>query len=190
MGLWNSLFGKPDPSSNWQAIPDWPIVLDMTRHALCDVRLGDPVEWLSKLGPPEDQKAVRDGCYRYVSKGIEIGAEAGFVTDFTIICGPDPCRPGFEPFKGSVVYGGRTLALGADADEANFTQTFGDPYWRDEDEAEIILFYEFRNDTEWQVEFTIQRSLKTLMIVTPPLMGLEKSRASYHVTKPWPPDYR
>jgi hypothetical protein len=187
MGLWNKLFGRPDPSDSWQAVPDFTLVLDMTRHALCDVRLGDPVGWFAKLGPPEDKNALREGCYRYLSKGIEIGADAGTVTDFTIVCAPDPFRPGFEPFQGAVIYAARQVSLGPSTSEANFNQTFGEPYWRDEDDTEIILFYEFRYDIEWQVEFTLQRSLKSLLIMTPPLLKDEEQRSSYRVTRAWPP---
>jgi hypothetical protein len=189
MGLWNKLFGRSDPSDNWQEVPDFSIALDMTRHALCDVRLGDPVEWFAKLGPPEDKEALRNGCYRYLSKGIEIGAEEGVVTDFTIVCAPDSFRPEFQPFRGSVIYAGRQFSLGPSTSETDFKQTFGEPFWRDEDDTEILLFYEYRYEIEWQVEFNLQGSLKALLIVTPPLMSGENERDNYRVTKKWPSEY-
>lgn len=190
MGLWDKLFGTPDPSSNWKAEPDFPIVLDMTRHALCGVRLGDPVEWLSKLGPPEEKKAIKEGCYRYPSKGIDIGAEGGNVTDYTIAWIPDFCRPDFTSFSGSALFRDRSLPLTSSTSEEDFVKTFGQPYWRAEDDIEIILFYEFKNNIEWQVEFSREHLLKTLLMVTPPLMSFQDQRSAYGVTGPWPPEYR
>jgi hypothetical protein len=187
MGFWKRLFGRPHASDSWQPVIGLPIALDMGKHTLCDVRLGDPVEWFSKLGPPEDKKALAEGCYRYLTKGIEIGAENGTVTDFSVICARDPFRPGFEPFRGTVIYKGLQISQEKLAVETDFTGIFSEPYRRDEDDTEIILFYEFRNNIEWQVEFTVQRTLKSLMIVTPPLMQDAETRANYHVTKSWPP---
>lgn len=59
--------------------------------------------------------------------------------------------------------------------------------WPDQDQEEIILFYEFREDIEWQVEFTLEGGLKAIGAVWPALMAEAAQRESYGVSLPWPP---
>lgn len=79
------------------------------------------------------------------------------------------------------------MPLSAQTREREIVGYFGDPYWRDEDEEEILLFYEF-GELEWQVELTLQGTLKAVNAVAPPLLADEAQRRAYRVTKPWPPE--
>lgn len=187
MGLLQRLFGKSHPSDCWIAHPGLKLVFDMSRHALCGVCIGDPVERLSALGPPESRKYLDDGCYSYPSRGVEIWADDGIVKDFTITVTRDGSLPGFEPFQGTFIHSERNLRLSSSSTERHFAYTFGEPYWRDADEDEIILFYEWKNDIEWQVEFTSAGSLKVLRATTPPLLSAADQRLAYRVTRMWPP---
>ncbi len=187
MGFFDRLFGKPHPSDSWEAQERLELVFDLHRHALCNVGIGDPIEWLSVLGPPEERKALAEGCYGYPSRGVEIWADDGIVKDFMIVVGSDVTLPGFEPFRGTLVSDGRHLGLSSSSTEKEFAHTFGEPYWRDEDDMEIILFYEWKNDIEWQVEFTPGGLLKVFRATTPPLMSTQDQRNAYKVTKEWPP---
>jgi len=180
------VFGRKHPSSAWQLQPGFEVQLDLDRHALCRCRLGDPIEWLSGLGPPEDSEALREHRYCYYSRGIEIGEEKGTVTDFAVFW-IDYLRAGFQPFNGLVTYRGRTVPLDAGTTERTFTKVFSGPYWRDQDQDETILFYEFQQDIEWQVEFTLAGALKAMRVVWPALMAEAKQRELYGVSLPWPP---
>lgn len=187
MSFLDKIFRKPHPSDNWQASEGLPLVLDLDRHALCDVRPRDPVEWLSRLGPPEGRKALDNDQYCYYSRGIESDATGQAIEGFVVVWN-DVLDRQFQPFAGIVKFHGREHRLGTATTEADFVAIFGEPFWRDRDEIEVILFYEFRGDIEWQVEFTLDDSLKEIIVTTPPIMSNSEQRAAYSVTKPWPPE--
>jgi hypothetical protein len=186
VGLFDRILGKKHASLSWQSVPGFEIQLDLDTHAICRCRIGDPIEWLSPLGPPEDSKSLREQRYRYYSKGMDIGEEEGKVADF-IVFWIDYLGTGFKPFKGLVISRGKRIELDSRTTEKDFVNLFGDPYWRDQDEEEIILFYEFQGDIEWQVEFTQEGNLKALRVVWPPLMAEAAQRELFGVNLPWPP---
>jgi hypothetical protein len=64
---------------------------------------------------------------------------------------------------------------------------FGEPYWRDADADEVLLFYELP-EVEWQLEFPLPAAtLSAMVIVTPPLLADRQQRHHYGLDKPWPP---
>jgi hypothetical protein len=184
--LFDWIRGREHPSELWQSEPGFEILLDLDRHALCRCRIGDPVEWLSGLGPPEDAAALREKRYVYYSRGIEFGEEDAKVVDFAVFW-VDYLRVGYQPFRGLVTYEGKTVPLDSTTTERTFIKVFSTPYWRDQDQDETILFYEFQQDIEWQVEFTLEDRLKAMRVVWPPLMADTKQRELYGVNVPWPP---
>jgi hypothetical protein len=186
LGLIDRILGRKHPSSSWQSMPGFEIQLDLDTHAICRCRIGDPIEWLSPLGPPEDSRMLREQRYCYFSRGIEIGEESGKVADFAVFW-IDYLGRGFKPFKGLVTHRGRTVTLYSRTTEKDFVDLFGYPYWRDQDQEEIILFYEFQGDIEWQVEFTLEGMLKAIRVVWPALMADAAQRELYSVDLPWPP---
>jgi hypothetical protein len=62
----------------------------------------------------------------------------------------------------------------------------GEPYWRNEDEDEVILFYE-DDPVETQFEFPDKKHLGFITILMPPLLADPIQHKAYGVTKPWPP---
>jgi hypothetical protein len=186
LGLFDRILGKNHPSSSWQSMPGFEIQLDLDIHTICRCRIGDPIEWLNPLGPPEDSRSLREQRYCYYSRGIEIGEENGKVADFAAFW-IDYLEAGFKPFNGLITYRGKTVMLDSRTTESEFVNLFGDPYWRDQDQEETILFYEFRGDIEWQAEFTLENRLKVLRVVWPALMAEAAQRESYGVSLPWPP---
>jgi len=186
LSLFDKVLGKKHVSTLWQSEPGFKIQLELDRHALCRCRIGDPIEWLSGLGPPEDSRALREKSYCYYSRGVEIGEEDGKVADFSVFW-VDYLEQGFQPFEGLVTFRGRTVELDFRTQEKEFRSLFGDPYWRDQDQEEIILFYEFQGDIEWQVEFTLQTSLTAIIVVCHPLMADAEQRERYGVSIQWPP---
>jgi hypothetical protein len=188
MGFFDRFRRKPHPSDTWTASQHLPLILDLTRPSICSATLGQPIEWLSVLGPPEDPGEVHQGRYCYFSKGLEVDADDGLVSGIVVVW-LNEGQEEFQPFNGSVVYRDQRVDLGPGYREESFVGIMGDPYHRDEDEHEVILFYEKGPHVEWQVEFTLDGTLKALIITSEPLMGDRKQRAAYGVTKDWPPTY-
>jgi hypothetical protein len=186
MKLFDRILGRRHASANWQLDPGLEVRLDLDAHAICRCTIGDPIEWFSGLGPPEDKRSLKEQRYCYYSKGIEIGEEDDKVADFAVFW-TDYLLAGFEPFKGPIIYRGKSVVLNSASTENELVNLFGDPYWKDRDEEEIILFYEFRGDIEWQVECTLEGKLKALRVVWPAVMSLADQRALYRVSREWPP---
>ena len=187
MGLFKLFTPKVDPLVSLRAEPGetTDFDFDFDHHALCGIKLGDPVSLLWKLGPSEDKPAEADGFHNFYSKGVEVDVEAGKVVSFVLFFN-DELQKKFLPFKSRCVYRGQAVDLRAGMTETEIKTFFGEPYWRDQDDGETILFYEF-GDTEWQVEIDTQNGLTAIVVLAPPLLADEAQRQSFHVTKPWPP---
>ncbi|MGD8453370.1 MAG: hypothetical protein PVJ57_16280 [Phycisphaerae bacterium] len=185
MPLWDWLFGGKDPSADWVADPAVAHVLDLDRPSLCGIALGDSADEIARLGPPENRHATRDEQYSYDKHGFTIDVDeravSGFIIFFVEVKGLR-CTP----FSGEAVHAGQTFTLSAETREGEWRERFGEPYWRDADKGEILLFYEL-GDVEWQVEFDRTGHLRVLNIVTPPMFNDARQRAAYGVDKPWPP---
>ena len=187
MGLFKLFTPKVDPLVSWRAEPGLTTEFDFDfdHHALCGIMPGDPASLIWKLGPSEDKPAEADGIYNYYSKGVEVDFEDGKVVCFVIFFN-DERHKKFLPFKSRCTYRSQTVELRLGMTEAEIKTVFGEPYWSDKDEDEILLFYEFR-DIEWQVEIDACSGLTAIVVLTPPLLAEEADRNSYKVTKPWPP---
>ena len=199
MSIFARLFGGGDPTQKWVA--NWGLGLDFDfeTHALCGVRLGEPLERLSRLGPAEDSRAARDGSFLYYSKGLEVGVEGGRINRYALFW-RDFHGEGYQPFAGTCRDKGRPLMLSPNTTEREIKALFGEPYWRHTDEpdeeepaendpSETSLFYEF-GDTERIVTLTPDGRLMEIEIITPPTLANEGYRKMYDVTKAWPPQDR
>ena len=91
-----------------------------------------------------------------------------------------------EKFSGRIVFNGRSVPDQRSLSEEDVQALLGAPYWRDEDDDEIILFYE-NNGLETQFEFSGKRRMSHLIFTRQPLMADNEQRRLYGVTKPWPP---
>ena len=187
MGLFKLFTPKVDPLVSWRAEPGQTTEFDFDfdHHTLCGVKLGDPISLLWKLGPSEDKSAEADGFHNYYSRGVEVDVEDGKVVSFVMFFN-DELQKKFLPFKSRCVFRGQAVELRAGMTEAEIKTLLGEPYWRDVDDDETILFYEF-GDIEWQVEIDARNGLTAFVVLTPPLLADEAQRNSFHVTKPWPP---
>jgi hypothetical protein len=186
MGLFKIFTPKADPLIAWKPEPGLAtdFDFDFDQHALCRIRLGDPVRLLWKLGPSEDKAAEAGGDFNYYTRGARITVENGVVNSFVLFWN-DEEQKRFVAFSGPCVYRGQRLELHAGMKEAEITDIFGEPYWRDKDPDETILFYEF-GDVEWQVELGPE-GLRAIAVVTPPLLQSEERRKTLKMTRPWPP---
>jgi hypothetical protein len=122
----------------------------------------------------QTQEVVEDSI-----SGIELGIRDG-VLDYAYL---DLARCTFPFFRS-----GTALPLSARTTIADIHASFGEPYWTDDDEDEIILFYEYqRGELELQFEFPGKQRLGVITIMANGILSEAEQRAAYRVTKPWPP---
>lgn len=178
-----------DRTQEWVAEPGLVPRLDLDRHSLCGVALGERFEQLHGLGAAQGGSFGGDGDYAWYTRGLHVEVARGRCAAFRIYFVEEE---GYLPFAGECVFQGRALALSALTTESDFISRFGAPYWRDEDEdGERVLFYEHaradRGDqVEWQVELDSDGRLACLLLLTPPSLASAAQREAYRVTKPWP----
>lgn len=97
----------------------------------------------------------------------------------------NPLTPGeYEHTKACSSLKARDDCAGSDG--SCIQSPFGEPYWKDEDDYGITLFYEY-GDIEWQVDFNEKKYLYWFLITTPTLFEDEKNRQAYKLMKPWLP---
>jgi len=179
MGFVQSLFGQPNPTRRWQFDPSVPLVLDLDQHTLSGVGIGERVERLSSLG----KGISRDAIIAFPALGLAVSEADGLIHELIVYFGHS-AEPDGGNFTGTSRYRGLPLDLSFFVTEPWLRDRLGEPFWRDEDENEVILFYE-HGQREWQVEFAADGSLKC-WVICPPLLADEEQRRAYGVTKAWP----
>jgi len=92
---------------------------------------------------------------------------------------------GFRSFFGTTVAKGQRLEL-PNLSPESLARVYGEPFWRDCDDEEVILFYEFIG-LEWQVEFSLSGNLRCITVTSEPIMASEDQRLAYGVSAVWPP---
>lgn len=184
--MFDRLFGPKNPTKLWHRTIDLQLDFDLEQPALNGVRLGDPLNAVSFLGPVEDQAGLQHNVLEYVSLGLYIcfDNEQTEIDQFEIVK-TDDLLPKFHSYAGILRYQSDHLPL-PQMDLRMFMDKFPSPWWKDEDEQEIILFYEFPW-IEWQVEFYPDGSFKRINVTSKPLLECSEQRRAYSVTKPWPP---
>jgi hypothetical protein len=180
MGLWGALFGG-DATRSWKRDPALSLEVVLEDARFSGVGFGDPVDAVARFGPPANPHALRDGVFRYEADGFEIDATRGRVDCFCFFWEPG------RSFPGRFAFGGRAETFEALSRIERVKDWLGEPWWRDDDAEETILFYERPRQVEWQVEFRLDGTLKAFTVTTPPLLADKAQREAYGVTKPWPP---
>jgi hypothetical protein len=162
-------------------------VADLDRFELCGVGFRDEIARLSFLGPSSDE------AFCYPAKGLSLDSEDGLFEGFVLalrrgvhLCSDTPER--VHPFAGRVRIAGRDWAPQELTGSSDFLEAWGDPYWRDEDDNEILLFFEFAGH-EIQVELGLDGVPLVIVACSPPLMADPEQRRSYGVTNDWPPTH-
>lgn len=93
-----------------------------------------------------------------------------------------------ETFGGEFSLHGSAISLGPDTREAEVIGLFGEPYWIDRSDGEVILFYEYAQGAlELQFEFPESEGLGFITVAVEGILSDEKQRSGYGVNKPWPP---
>ncbi len=179
------------------------LVLDLGAPSLAGLVVGKRVEpmspqTMSDLGLITRSEGPEEPPYAYahIANAFEIGCSD--TVDWILVRWNDPSiarnNPlakglGHSTFDGRIELDGEEIPIGGSTTEAEFVARFGAPYWRDEDEDEILLFYEF-GPVEWQVEFPGGGTLGVFTITTDRVMADPGNREGYGVDAPWPPPPR
>jgi hypothetical protein len=112
-------------------------------------------------------------------EGFEAGTKDGVLDYLFLTVGA---------YQGRFARQGIVVALDAATTPARIQALFGEPYWRDAKEDELVLFYEFAGGTiELQFEFPDQKALGFVTLMRNGVLADAANRRSYGVTKAWPP---
>lgn len=180
MTLWQTIKDWRNPTRTWLLDPSKPLVLDLDSHQLSGVGIGDPVQLLSFLGPATSWS----GTLAFPHHGIAVSDSDDSVWELLFYFG-HPAEAKGGTYRGVIQHKGIPIEMNANDSEQTITARFGEAYWRDSDEDETILFYEFPA-REWQFEFGRDAQLKCL-VIAPPILADSVQREAYGVSKPWPP---
>lgn len=173
------------PTKHWREDRSVRLLADLDRFALGGVGLGEDIERLSFLGRSESR------FFDYPSKGLQLDVDEGRFTGFTLALRRDVylgayLRGRVQAFAGRICMNGRSYASHQFRGERDFLENWGDPYWRDQDDEEILLFFEFPK-REITVELTLRDEPQVLIVTTQPMMADAEQREQYGVTARWPP---
>lgn len=163
---------NPDPSASWVLQPDVPLVFELDTFTFCGVKLGEPADRLSFLGPAEDRALAQEGRLFYYSIGLEVLVEEGHVALYRLIW-RDEAAEGFNPYPGRCVKYEPPVDVSSDTSELGIRRAFGVPYLKDSDNQGVVVFYE-GGEYGWDVEFNLRGSIKQMSVYTPPLTEEEK----------------
>ena len=171
MGLLSTLFGsKP-------VIPEAALSIEMD---LGSFKCGRTA--LGERPKPSDPYAAyfdTNGLASFEKSGVEIGIEKG-VLDCVLIT--------LAHFSGSFARNGSGISISTQTTPEEIISQFGDPYWRDTDDDETILFYEYQKGrVELQFEFSDKRHLSAITLSRDGVLSEADQRKAYRVTKNWPP---
>ncbi|MBF0227769.1 MAG: hypothetical protein HQK76_20160 [Desulfobacterales bacterium] len=112
--------------------------------------------------------------------GIEIGLKDNLL-DYVYI--------NLESFKGEFCLNGDKLILNVKNSPQDIIDVFGEPYWTDRSDDEIILFYEYKKGfIELQFEFSDSIQLSYITLMCNGILSTQDQREAYNVSKQWPPN--
>jgi hypothetical protein len=120
-----------------------------------------------------------EGVANFGSSGVELGLK-GEVLDYLFIT--------MTNFAGTILKDGAKISVSTNTTPEQIIALFGEPYWKDVDDDESILFYEYQNGkVEVQFEFPDKRRLGFITMSRNGVLSDAKQRNAYRVTKEWPP---
>jgi hypothetical protein len=180
--VWRSIANWTNPTRTWREDLSKSLLLDLDTHRFCGVGIGEPAQTLSFLGPATRWSYLLE----FPNHGLAIQGDSS-ITELNYYFGHREERSG-GTFRGGIRHRGEALTLSATTTEEELLALFGQPYWRDADDDETILFYEFP-EREWQVEFGTDGRLKCFVLGLPILTD-PVQREAYGVSKTWPPAHR
>ena len=122
---------------------------------------------------------LQEGTFQLEGGGYELGSEEGILNSAFVT---------LAHFQGVFLIKDQMTPLTAQTTREEILNPFGDPYWTDLDDEEVILFYEYREGTlELQFEFSDGSHLDFITLMQNGILSKSEQRESYGVTNPWPP---
>ena len=125
------------------------------------------------------QALLKDETFKFKNDGYELGSKKGLLNSTFLT---------LNNFTGTFLIQDQIHPLSTLTTKDEIITLFGEPYWTDLDDDEIILFYEYRAGTiELQFEFPDGQNLAFITLMQNGVLSDSEQRQSYGVTKPWPP---
>ena len=153
-----------------------PLAVDLGRFKVGSSSLGE-------LPDNDDffsQVLHRSDVYEDPIHGVELGVE-NRVLGYAFIS--------VTEFDGRFLKNGEPTEISKNSLEADVRACFGEPYWIDRSDGEVILFYEYAGGSvELQFEFPDAESLGFVTMTRNGVLSTAEQRKSYGVDKPWPPE--
>lgn len=172
LSFFNSSKGEAKPQENQAPSA---IVVDLDEWMIGSTLLGSAVA----VSDPFHAPLTKAEIYQPTGQGLEIGAKNG-ILDYGCF--------DLDAFMGSFSRGEQPLQIGTATTENDLVKVFGEPYWIDRSDGEVILFYEYRaGSVELQFEFPDGKALGCVTLSRDGVLSDPVQRKAYGVTKPWPP---
>ena len=147
--LFHRLFGKANPTAEWQEDPSHPLDVDFGVPSLGDVTFDQPVVDLSWLGPADE---ADDSSIVFYSKGLQLFPVNGELNSWGVEFRK---HSGFQPFGGTCLWNGKSLELSAETTPDDLFAQLGDSRANDLDNTgrtEMLHYgkaeFEFSDDNE------------------------------------------
>lgn len=151
------------------------IAVDLKEFKIGASLLGSPIA-------PEDpfhEVLRKKDVYKLDAQGSELGTKNGLL-DYGYF--------NINSFKGLFSRSEEHIKIAANTTESDILKVFGEPYWTDRSDGEVIMFYEYQEGSiELQFEFSDGKSLSVITLAKNGVLSEADQRKAYGVTKPWPP---
>ncbi len=155
--------------------PPAAITVDLKELKIGSTALGSPIA----QADPFHAALKKAEVFKPAGQGLEVGTKNGLL-DYGFL--------DIGSFKGSFTRSGEPIKIGKDTTESDIVKAFGEPYWIDRSDGEVILFYEYQRGTiELQFEFSDGKALSAITLSINGVLSEADQRKAYGVTKPWPP---
>lgn len=118
-------------------------------------------------------------AYTSAGGGLEIGTKQGALDYVFVTIGA---------YQGSFTRNGVKIPINPTTAPERIPADFGEPYWVDSKDEELILFYELEaGRVELQFEFPDRKNLGYITFMRDGILSRAEQRRLYGVTKEWPP---
>ncbi len=181
LAMLDFLFRRGNPTNNWRRSSGLSLTAELAIPALNGVALGSPFDQLSSLGRNDDTQ-YGTLCYYDLGIGVDC-AQDGAIHGYTVVLADENDK--FQPFCGTLRWNDGQIGK-VELRQDRLQSMFGEWYWLDEDEDELIAFFEYPSH-EMQVEISQCGAAKRIILIRDRLMSKPDQRESYGVNKAWPP---
>jgi hypothetical protein len=182
--LSNLLFRGQDPTRDWLSDPT-KLVVDVERGTLCGVAVGSSFAALAALGPADDARQSARGVSQWGSRGVWCTRDEDLLSDFTVSLVSD----GGKPFPGSILHGGRPLAISEQTTREQLLALLGEPFAESNADGDTVLYYEHASA---EVQFSFAEHLGTLEAIEvwfEPELSQPGALEQNSISKPFPAEW-